>query len=79
MQTRHCSYPFCFSFLGLFAKHSLCFIFDHLVLLSKNLLCKQSQKRKTEWIGTMASLHDVARLAGVSKSTVSRVINDEYG
>ena len=27
----------------------------------------------------MASLHDVARLAGVSKSTVSRVINDEYG
>ncbi|MBF9000838.1 LacI family DNA-binding transcriptional regulator [Vibrio nitrifigilis] len=27
----------------------------------------------------MASLYDVARLAGVSKSTVSRVINDEYG
>lgn len=27
----------------------------------------------------MASLHDVAKLAGVSKSTVSRVINDEYG
>ncbi|EEX37396.1 MULTISPECIES: LacI family DNA-binding transcriptional regulator [Vibrio] len=27
----------------------------------------------------MASLHDVARLAGVSKSTVSRVMNDEYG
>lgn len=27
----------------------------------------------------MASLNDVARLAGVSKSTVSRVINDEYG
>ncbi len=27
----------------------------------------------------MASLHDVARLAGVSKSTVSRVVNDEYG
>ncbi|MGR5556656.1 LacI family DNA-binding transcriptional regulator [Vibrio fortis] len=27
----------------------------------------------------MASLHDVALLAGVSKSTVSRVINDEYG
>lgn len=27
----------------------------------------------------MASLHDVAQLAGVSKSTVSRVINDEYG
>ena len=27
----------------------------------------------------MSSLHDVARLAGVSKSTVSRVINDEYG
>ncbi len=27
----------------------------------------------------MASLHDVARLSGVSKSTVSRVINDEYG
>jgi LacI family sucrose operon transcriptional repressor len=27
----------------------------------------------------MTSLHDVARLAGVSKSTVSRVINDEYG
>ncbi|WED24206.1 LacI family transcriptional regulator [Vibrio sp. JC009] len=27
----------------------------------------------------MASLHDVARIAGVSKSTVSRVINDEYG
>ena len=27
----------------------------------------------------MASLHDVAKLAGVSKSTVSRAINDEYG
>lgn len=27
----------------------------------------------------MASLHDVARLAGVSKSTVSRVVNNEYG
>lgn len=27
----------------------------------------------------MASLHDVAELAGVSKSTVSRVINNEYG
>ncbi len=27
----------------------------------------------------MAGLHDVAKLAGVSKSTVSRVINDEYG
>lgn len=27
----------------------------------------------------MASLHDVARLSGVSKSTVSRVINNEYG
>ncbi len=27
----------------------------------------------------MASLHDVALIAGVSKSTVSRVINDEYG
>ncbi len=27
----------------------------------------------------MGSLHDVARLAGVSNSTVSRVINDEYG
>ena len=27
----------------------------------------------------MASLHDVAKRAGVSKSTVSRVINDEYG
>ena len=27
----------------------------------------------------MASLHDVAKLAGVSKSTVSRVVNDEYG
>jgi LacI family sucrose operon transcriptional repressor len=27
----------------------------------------------------MASLYDVAKLAGVSKSTVSRVINDEYG
>ncbi|PMH43261.1 transcriptional regulator [Vibrio sp. 10N.286.49.B3] len=27
----------------------------------------------------MASLHDVAKLAGVSKSTVSRVINNEYG
>ncbi len=27
----------------------------------------------------MASLHDVARLAGVSKSTVSRVMNNEYG
>lgn len=27
----------------------------------------------------MSSLHDVAKLAGVSKSTVSRVINDEYG
>ncbi|MPX89443.1 LacI family DNA-binding transcriptional regulator [Salinivibrio sp. VYel1] len=27
----------------------------------------------------MASLNDVARLAGVSKSTVSRVINQEYG
>ncbi|EMQ2878777.1 LacI family DNA-binding transcriptional regulator [Vibrio navarrensis] len=27
----------------------------------------------------MASLHDVAKMAGVSKSTVSRVINDEYG
>ncbi|WP_243032674.1 LacI family DNA-binding transcriptional regulator [Vibrio cincinnatiensis] len=27
----------------------------------------------------MASLYDVARLAGVSKSTVSRVINEEYG
>lgn len=27
----------------------------------------------------MASLHDVAKIAGVSKSTVSRVINDEYG
>ncbi|EGA70582.1 sucrose operon repressor ScrR LacI family protein [Vibrio sinaloensis DSM 21326] len=27
----------------------------------------------------MASLHDVAQLAGVSKSTVSRVINNEYG
>lgn len=27
----------------------------------------------------MVSLHDVAKLAGVSKSTVSRVINDEYG
>lgn len=27
----------------------------------------------------MASLYDVARLAGVSTSTVSRVINDEYG
>lgn len=27
----------------------------------------------------MASLHDVAQLAGVSKSTVSRVVNDEYG
>ncbi len=27
----------------------------------------------------MASLHDVAKLAGVSKSTVSRVVNNEYG
>ncbi|MGR5251270.1 LacI family DNA-binding transcriptional regulator [Vibrio astriarenae] len=27
----------------------------------------------------MASLHDVAKIAGVSKSTVSRVINNEYG
>lgn len=27
----------------------------------------------------MSSLHDVAKLAGVSKSTVSRVVNDEYG
>ncbi|WP_317918292.1 LacI family DNA-binding transcriptional regulator [Vibrio sp. MACH09] len=27
----------------------------------------------------MAGLHDVAKLAGVSKSTVSRVINNEYG
>lgn len=27
----------------------------------------------------MASLHDVAKLAGVSKSTVSRVMNNEYG
>lgn len=27
----------------------------------------------------MASLHDVAKLAGVSKSTVSRVVNDGYG
>lgn len=27
----------------------------------------------------MASLHDVAKLSGVSKSTVSRVINNEYG
>jgi LacI family sucrose operon transcriptional repressor len=27
----------------------------------------------------MASLHDVAKLAGVSKSTVSRAVNDEYG
>ncbi|MGB2079029.1 MAG: LacI family DNA-binding transcriptional regulator [Vibrio sp.] len=27
----------------------------------------------------MASLHDVAQMAGVSKSTVSRVINNEYG
>jgi len=27
----------------------------------------------------MASLYDVARLAGVSKSTVSRVVNNEYG
>jgi len=26
----------------------------------------------------MASLHDVARLSGVSKSTVSRVINNEW-
>ena len=27
----------------------------------------------------MTSLHDVARIAGVSKSTVSRVMNNEYG
>lgn len=27
----------------------------------------------------MAGLHDVAKIAGVSKSTVSRVINNEYG
>lgn len=27
----------------------------------------------------MASLHDVAKMAGVSKSTVSRVMNNEYG
>lgn len=27
----------------------------------------------------MASLHDVAKLSGVSKSTVSRVVNNEYG
>ncbi|GAM70459.1 sucrose operon repressor scrR [Vibrio sp. JCM 19236] len=27
----------------------------------------------------MVSLHDVAKRAGVSKSTVSRVVNDEYG
>ena len=27
----------------------------------------------------MAGLHEVAKLSGVSKSTVSRVINNEYG
>ncbi|WP_418135234.1 LacI family DNA-binding transcriptional regulator [Psychromonas sp. GE-S-Ul-11] len=27
----------------------------------------------------MSGLHAVAKLAGVSKSTVSRVINNEYG